>query len=87
MEDRVNQLESWNNCVKNALTKYKLAENNYRTQRLKAELIYEGVISNTNQKYTCKNYLQAKNMMQLAISHLHWAQDGLNDFMDQHPRF
>ena len=82
MELRLNQLESWNRCVKNANIVYKAAEASYRTERLKGELINEGLIKSSNQKKSCKDYLQAKNKLQLAINHLKWAQDGLDDFMD-----
>jgi hypothetical protein len=87
MEARKNQLISWNKCVKNAAAKYKQAEKIYRTQRLKYELTYDGIIIRSNPKKAQKDYLQAKNQMQLSISHLNWAQDGLNDFIDQSPSF
>jgi hypothetical protein len=85
LEERNIQLESWNICVKNANAAYKLAESNYRSKRLKDELMNEGLI--TNRKNIYKDYIKAKNKIKLAISHLHWAQDGLNDFIEQHPHF
>lgn len=84
---RRNQQESWNNCVKNAAIKYKQAENKYRTQRLKTELIHDGIIPNASRKKATKDYIQAKNQLELAINHKNWAQDGLNDFMDQCPSY
>ena len=87
MEARQNQQEIWNKCLKNAAIKYKLAENNYRTQRLKVELINDGIIPNANHKNVNRAYLEARNQLQLAINHKNWAQDGLNDFMDQHPSY
>ena len=80
MQERQIQLESWIKCLKNANMLYKQAENKYRTQRLKEELTYDGIITRGNSE-------KAKNQLQLAISHMNWAQDGLNEFMDQRPSF
>lgn len=85
METRHNQQESWNKCLKNANTVHKDAETKYRKMRLKIELIHDGIIKSNNMKHTCNDFRHAKNQLELAINHLKWAQDGLNDFMDQHP--
>jgi len=85
MELRLVQLESWNKCLKKANAAYKVAETKYRRARLTIELSYDGIIKSNNKKYMYSEYYHAKNMLMLAINHQKWAEDGLNEFMDQRP--
>jgi hypothetical protein len=81
--ERILQKLQWELCVKNAQTNYKLAENDYRSSRLKEELVLEGVVKIKNIKRVHKDSQHAAYNIKMAIGHLNWAKDGLNDFMDQ----
>ena len=81
--ERKLQQQQWEVCVKNAQNNYIVAENNYRSSRLKEELVLEGVVKAKNIRRLHQDSQYAAHNIKLAITHLNWAKDGLNDFMDQ----